>query len=255
MTSLLKDILQDVYILTLNRPAKLNAFDEALLNSLSEALREAEHNPNIRVILIQASGSDFSAGADLNWMNRMREFSEAENQADALKFASILQQLYDCPKPVIALVQGRSFGGGIGLIAAADIAIASTEARFCFSELNLGLVPAVISPYVIKAIGERKASALFLSTEIFDAKEAVQIGLIHRALSPDTFAQYGLELAKRIALQSQEANIEAKALVRRVAGQAISTSLLEDTAKLIAKLRVSDQAQARLQQFLNRSTG
>jgi methylglutaconyl-CoA hydratase len=255
MDSLLTEQHEHIYILTLNRVEKRNAFDDALLEQLNKALHHAETTSDIRVVVIKANGHHFSAGADLNWMKRMVTLSETENRADALRFAHILHKLYQCPKPTIALVHGASYGGGIGLIAACDIAIAADNATFCFSEVTLGLVPAVISPYVIKAIGERAAKALFLSAKVFTATHAAQVQLIHHCVPSEHLSTYGLTCAQRIATFSPQAVEEAKALARHVSTQPINDSLLTHTAELIAKLRVSPEAQDALHLFIKQSHG
>ena len=255
MDSLLTEQHEHIYTLTLNRVEKRNAFDDELLEQLYQALCHAEKTPDIRVVMIKANGHHFSAGADLNWMKRMVTLSEADNRADALRFAQILHKLYQCPKPTLALVHGATYGGGIGLIAACDIAIAADNATFCFSEVTLGLVPAVISPYIIKAIGERAANALFLSAEVFNATQAAALHLVHHCVAKDSLGTYARTYAQRIAGFSPQALAAAKALVRHASSQPINDALLTHTAELIAKLRVSPEAQDALNSFIKQSLG
>ncbi len=168
--------------LTLNRPEVHNAFDDQLIAELTARLRELDHTADVRVVVLAGNGKSFSAGADLNWMKRMAGFSEGENLRDAVALADLLHTLRALTKPTIARVQGAAYGGGVGLVAACDIAVASLAASFSLSEVRLGLIPAVISPYVIAAIGERQARRYFLTAERFDAQEALRIGLVHVAV-------------------------------------------------------------------------
>ena len=169
MSDVLSELQEHVLLITLNRIKKHNAFDDTLLNDLQLILDHAQDNQQVRVIILKSNGRHFSAGADLAWMQRMATFSEEENLADAKRLAHLMYSLYNSKKPTIAMVQGAAMGGGAGLVAACDVAIASHTAHFCFSEVKLGLIPAVISPYVIKAIGARAATSLFMSAELFDA--------------------------------------------------------------------------------------
>lgn len=253
MSDLLTEQHTNVLIITLNRVDKQNAFDDALLNSLQLILDEAINNPLVRVIILKSNGKHFSAGADLHWMQRMANFSEEENLNDAMGLAYLMRTLHECPKPVIAVVQGAAFGGGAGLAAACDIVIAATTARFCFSEVKLGLIPAVISPYVVKAIGERAAKWLFMSAEIIDAPTAKQLNLVHYCLEEDKLWSFAFDYAHQIASLAPEAVIACKSLVNTVANQPITDDLVAKTASLIAKKRVSPEGQQGLQAFLNKT--
>lgn len=255
MRKILSEQIEHVCIITLHNSEKHNAFDDELLAQLDQALDHALEHPDIRIIVLQANGRHFSAGADLAWMQRMVTMTEAENHADALKFAQIIHKLYQSPKPTIALVQGATYGGGIGLIAACDIAFATEQARFCFSEVTLGLIPAVISPYVIQAIGARMANALFLSAEIFYAPQAQAMHLIHNLVPEAELHTAGLAHAKALSLMPNQALCQAKALVRHVQGHPIDAALIQHTATCIAQIRVSMEAQNALHLFLNRSPG
>lgn len=252
MQNLITEIQDKILYITFNRSDKHNAFDEHFLAELQLVLDEASLNQSIRVIVLKGAGKHFSSGADLNWMKRMAEYSEAENLKDAEILAKVLSTLYNFPKPTIAMVHGLSFGGGAGLVAAADIAIAATNAEFCFSEVKLGLIPAVISPYVIKAIGARAASWLFISTEKFTAERAYELNLVQYITKEEELSLFSHNLAKKIANLPPEAVLEAKALVKKVADKPIDESLQQMTALWIAKKRGSSEAQLGLQAFLNK---
>lgn len=254
MRKLLAEQQDQIFLITLNNPDKHNAFDDELLKQLDEALDHALQHPDIRVILLQAQGRHFSAGADLAWMQRMVTMSEADNQADALKFAKTLQKLYQSSKPTIALAQGATYGGGIGLLAACDTVFASEQAKFCFSEITLGLIPAVISPYIIQAIGAKMALSLFLSAEIFDAHQAQNMQLVQRIVPEADLHSVGFDYTQRISQMPPQAVLQAKALIRQQIPK-IDSNLIEDTAKWIAQIRVSKEAQNALHLFLNRSAG
>jgi len=254
MSDLLSEIQDRVLLITLNRIAKHNAFDNTLLADLQLLLDEAENNQNVRVIVLKANGRHFCAGADLAWMKRMAAFSEEENQADATVLARVMYTIYQSSKPTLAMIQGAAFGGGAGLVAACDIAIAADNAQFCFSEVKLGLIPAVISPYVIKAIGERAATWLFTSAEPFDAKRALELQLVQRCVPEEELLTYTLDYAQQIAQLAPLAVGEAKSLVRQVAGVPINEALVRTTADLIAKKRVSAEGQRGLQAFINKET-
>lgn len=252
MTDLLTELQDHVLCITLNRVSKRNAFDDTLLTALYDSLEKAAVNALVHVILLKANGSDFSAGADLNWMQRMVHYTEAENSADALILARLMHTLHHHPKPTIAMVQGAAIGGGAGLVAACDIAIAADTARFRFSEVTLGLIPAVISPYVIKAMGERVALNLFLSAETFDAQRAYHLNLIHHCVPEDTLLSFTIDYAKQLANLPPLALIATKSLVHQVANRPITDDLIQQTARLIAKQRISPEAQHGLKTFLGK---
>ena len=254
MNALLSELDQHVFLITLNRVEKHNAFDDEILLELQCLLDEAIANPDVRVILLKASGKHFCAGADLGWMKRMASFSEAENIADAQVLARVMHTLYHAPKPTIAMVQGAAFGGGAGLVAACDVAIASTSAHFCFSEVKLGLIPAVISPYVIQSIGEKAAAWLFMSAEPFDAPRALELNLVQKCVEDEKLLSYALEFARKMARLPTQAVCAAKSLVRDVSGRPIDEALQHLTARLIAAQRITSDAQIRLHAFLNKDT-
>ena len=236
----------------LDRPELHNAFDAALVAGLTEALERLAADASIRVVILEGEGASFSAGADLNWMRGMASASEAENRDDALALARLMRTLDALPRPTIARVHGAAFGGGVGLVACCDIAIGVPEAKFGLTESRLGLLPAVISPYVIAAIGPRQARRWFASAEIFDADTACRIGLLHdvvNATALDTAIQRQVDLLLKAG---PVAAAGAKALVRRVAAGADGARIDADNADLIAALRVSPEGQEGIAAFLDK---
>lgn len=252
MAELLVEQQHQVAILTFNRPSKHNALNESLLYALQNALEQALADPQIRVIVLKAKGKHFSAGADLSWMQNMVDYSEEENIKDALILARVLHTLHNSTKPTIAMIQGTAFGGGVGLVAACDIAIAADSAQFCFSEVKLGLVPAVISPYVIKAIGERAAKWLFMTAEMFDAPRAQALQLIHYCIAEQELEPYTLSYAEKISQLAPQAVSDCKTLIASVLGKTINEQLLLDTATIIAKKRISPEGQIGLKAFFKK---
>ena len=240
--------------LSLNRPQIHNAFDDALIAALTNALVATDADPDVRAVVLSGNGSCFSAGADLNWMRRMAGASEQENREDSLRLARLVRTLQFLSKPTIARVNGAAYGGGVGLVACCDIAIGVDTAKFALSEVKLGLVPAVISPYVIAAIGLREARRLFITGEVFDAATAVRIGLLHAAV-PATELDEAIErqlylLAKAGPLAQRE----AKQLALRIGGAELAQAERIDAtnAELIARLRVSAEGQHGLAAFLDK---
>jgi methylglutaconyl-CoA hydratase len=240
--------------ITLDRPQVHNAFDDALITELTETLRALDRDAHVRAVVLSGAGSTFSAGADLNWMRAMASASEAENHADALRLATLMRTLDELGKPTLARVNGAAYGGGVGLIACCDIAIGVPAAKFALSEVKLGLVPAVISPYILVAIGTRQARRLFLSGEVFDAAEAQRIGLLH-AVVPGGELDAALERQLHwLAKGGPRAQVEAKALLRRCAHDSSCNATEVDAANaaLIARLRVSPEGQEGVQAFLDK---
>ena len=254
MSDLLSELCDKIFIITFNRIDKHNAFDDTFLNQLQQTLDDAIANPEVRIIVLKAHGKHFSAGADLAWMQRMAQFTEEENVQDAMILARVMNTLYQCPKPTIAVVQGAAYGGGVGLVAACDIAIAANTARFCFSEVKLGLIPAIISPYIIKAIGERAAKWLFMTAETFDAEQAKALQLLQYCVSEEELWPFALNYAHKIAQLAPQAVVDCKSLVAQVSEQGIDEHLLQETATLIAKKRVSKEGQQGLNAFLAKQT-
>lgn len=238
--------------LRLDRAELHNAFDAGLIATLTAALAEAGADPDVRVVVLEGGGASFSAGADLNWMRGMAAASEAENYADSLALAGLMRTLDELPKPTIARVHGAAFGGGIGLVACCDIAIGVPEAKFGLTESKLGLLPAVISPHVIAAIGSRNARRYFATAEIFDAAEALRIGLLHQVVPGD---QLDAVVQRQVALLLKAgpiASASAKRLVRDVAAHADGAKHDAENAALIARLRVSPEGQEGLAAFLDK---
>jgi len=247
---------QDHHVLyiTFNRIHKHNAFDQAFLQALQILLHQAEQNDSIRVIVFKANGPHFCAGADLVWMQTMAQRTQAENQADAEILARVMYTLHHSTKATIAMVHGAAFGGGAGIVAACDIALAEPSAHFCFSEVKLGLIPAVISPYVIKAIGERAATWLFMSAETLNAERAQQLQLIQHIIPSDILLSTTQSYAKKLSRMPPDALKASKALVRLISQKTIDQSLQTLTASLIAEKRVSVEGQRGIQAFLNQQT-
>ncbi|QJR14960.1 enoyl-CoA hydratase/isomerase family protein [Usitatibacter palustris] len=240
-------------LVTLNRPERHNAFDDALINDLTEALRSMEAEDSVRAIVISGAGPSFSAGADLDWMKRAAGYSKDENQRDAMALGALMRTLDHLRKPTIARVHGAAIGGGVGLVACCDIAVSLSTAQFGFSEVKLGLIPAVISPYVIAAVGARSARRYFLTGERFDAAEAYRIGLVH------DLAQDEADLDEKIGniidammLAGPVAQREAKDLIRAVANRPMHSEILQDTAERIAKIRTSPEGREGIAAFLEK---
>ena len=250
--SLLVDKKNGIGRVTLNRPDVRNAFDDALIASLTTAFDELNRDATVKVVILAGNGPAFCAGADLNWMKRMAGYSYDENLRDAGALADMLATLDGLDKPTIARVHGPAFAGGTGLVAACDIAVGTPEAKFCFSEAKLGLSPATISPYVMRAIGARAASRYFLTAEVFDAAEALRIGMLS-ALVPAAELDATIEgLARHLLDGGAEALARIKDLIRQVAGRPIDDALKSDTARRIAEIRVSTEGKEGIAAFLEK---
>jgi methylglutaconyl-CoA hydratase len=236
----------------LNRPEVRNAFNETVIAELAHAFASFGAEPGVRAIVLAAHGAAFCAGADLNWMKKMAGYSDAENHADALVLASMLRTIYECPKPTVARVHGACYAGGMGLVAACDIVVASTAAEFCLSEVKLGLIPATISPYVIKAMGEQAARRYFLTAERFTASEAYRIGFAHELVPEEVLDKQVNLLTRALISNSPNAVKQAKRLVRDIAGRPIDDAVLADTAERIASIRASDEGREGVRSFLEK---
>jgi methylglutaconyl-CoA hydratase len=239
-------------LLTLERPQVHNAFDAQLISELTQALSALSLDPECRQLVLTGRGASFSAGADLNWMQAQLQASEADNVQDARQLAQLMRTLAFFPKSTIARVNGPAYGGGVGLIACCDMAISAADARFGLTETKLGLVPAVISPYVIDAIGTRNALRYFQTAEVFDAPRAMSIGLVHDIVAPEHLDAAVNTLLKHLRQAGGNAVKEAKKLVQRVVGASFEEQMFldEENAHLIAKLRVSAEGQEGLSAFL-----
>lgn len=239
---------------TLNRPELRNAFDDALIAALAKALRELEADAEVRAVVLAGNGPAFCAGADLNWMKRMAGYGYEQNLADAEALAAMLKSLDRLSKPTIARVHGPAFAGGVGLVAACDIAIgAAPGAEFCLTEVKLGLSPATISPYVVRAMGERAARRYFLSGERFDAAEAHRLGLLSATASPEQLDAAVEAMLAQLVAGGPQAHAKIKDLVAAVArGGPVSDALVADTAKRIAEIRVSPEGREGIASFLEK---
>ncbi len=253
MTNPLLNIRQGpVARLRMNRPMIHNAFDAMLIAALTGALNALAADDSVRVVVLEGAGASFSAGADLHWMRGMAAAGEEENRVDSLALARLMRTLDELPKPTIARVQGAAFGGGVGLVACCDIAIGAREAKFGLTESKLGLLPAVISPYVIDAIGTRQARRWFATAEIFGARQARKMGLLHEVVEE---ADLDAAVDQQVSLLLKAgplAAAQAKALIRRVASHTDGARHDADNAALIARLRVSPEGQEGLSAFLDK---
>lgn len=238
--------------LRLNRPALHNAFDASLIAVMGGELERLANDDGVRVVVLEGAGASFSAGADLNWMRGMAAAGERENRDDSLALARLMRLLDELPKPTIARVHGAAFGGGVGLVACCDIAIGAEGAKFGLTESRLGLLPAVISPYVIAAIGARQARRWFATAEVFDAAQAARIGLLHEVVAADAL---DAAVDRQVALLLKAgpiASAQAKTLVRGVAWRHDRDAVDAANADLIARLRVSPEGQEGLSAFLDK---
>ena len=238
---------------TLNRPQLHNAFDEALIQGLADAFAALGEDAAVRVVLLTGAGKSFSAGADLNWMQRASTYDEERNRADARALELMLRTIDECPKPVVALVNGAAIGGGVGLVAACDIALAADGAVFATSEVRLGILPAVIAPFVVRAIGPREARRWFLTAERFGAEEARRIGLVHEVVAADQLEARGAAMVAELLKGGPEAIAEAKRLVQLVRTMPQGGSILaEATVAMIAERRASDEGKEGIGAFLEK---
>ena len=235
----------------MNRPDRKNAFDADLISALSEAFETLRGAEGVRVVFLRGAGGTFSAGADLEWMRAAVERSESDNREDAYAMAHMLKQLWDLPALTVALVEGGAFGGGAGMAAACDMAIATADARFSFSEVKLGLIPATVSPYVVAATGPRAARGLFATGQAFDAEHALRIGLISEVVADaHALAAAKTRIAAWIQACAPGAVADAKQLAFDVYAREIDHGLMEETAKRIAQARVSGEGQEGVRAFL-----
>ncbi len=243
-----------VATIKLNRPQVHNAFDEHLIADLTDTLKSISDNDSINVVILASEGKNFSAGADLNWMRRMADYDEEENRQDALRLAELLRTLNELNKPTIARVQGAVFGGGVGLVACCDIAVASNNSTFSLSEVLLGLVPATISPYVIAAIGARAARRYFLSGERFSAQEALRLNLVHELSDPEIIDETIDEIVDALNQGGSHAQATTKQLIASVTGRPIDDDLNQRTASVIAQIRAGDEGREGVTAFFEKRT-
>ena len=244
---------EGVAFVTMNRPAQRNAFNAELIAALHEAFETLHGAEHVRVVFLRGEGGFFSAGADLEWMREAAEWSEADNKDDALQMARMLKSLWDIPALTVALVEGGGFGGGAGLAAACDMAVAVADAKFSFSEVKLGLIAATISPYVVGAIGPRNARGLFATGRVFDAAHAEKVGLITETVADGAALDAAIaRISTEIMACAPGAVADSKTLVEDVAFQEIDHGLMEETAKRIARARVSEEGQEGVRAFLEK---
>ena len=237
---------------TLNRPEVRNAFNAELIAALATAFEDLSKRDDLRVVVLGASGKAFCAGADLNWMRAMADYSWEQNQADAKKLADMLWTLYQCPVPIVGRVQGDCYAGGMGLAAVCDVLLASDNVTFCLSEARLGLSPATISPYVVRAMGEQQARRYFVTAERFSAKQAQAMGLVHEVCAADELDAKVAQMVDVLVANGPKAARACKKLVRDVAGVPIDEPLRIETARRIADIRASDEGKEGLQSFLQK---
>lgn len=251
--SIITEVDDSVGILTLNKAERHNAFDELLIDEVISGLLELEADPRARVVVVSSTGKNFCAGADLNWVRRAATCGAPENLRDARELARLLSTLNEFSKPTIARVQGPAYGAGIGLIAACDIAVATYDTLFALTDVKLGLIPAVVCPYVVAAIGERYARRYLLSAERFSAAEAYRIGLVHEIVPGDDELDEAIgEIIDNLLKNGPQAQAECKALIRLVAGQPIDEAVGEETAQCITRVRASAEGREGLAAFLEK---
>jgi methylglutaconyl-CoA hydratase len=245
--------LEGAATVMLNRPGRRNAFDADLISALSEAFETLHGAEGVRVVFLRGAGGMFSAGADLDWMRAAAERTESDNREDAMAMAVMFKRLWDLPALTVALVEGGAFGGGAGLAAACDLAVATRDAKFAFSEVRLGLIPAVISPYVVNAIGPRNARQLFATARLFDAAYAERIGLVTEVVADAAALGAAHDrIAAEVMACAPDALAEAKRLVADVTGRHLDHDLMELTARRIAAARVGEEGQEGVRAFLER---
>ncbi|GBU15477.1 enoyl-CoA hydratase [Polaromonas sp.] len=241
-----------VLTITLSRPDVRNAFNSEVIADITAAFQDAASRADVRAVVLAAEGTAFCAGADLNWMRRMADYTRPENLADAAQLAEMLRVLYACPKPTIARIQGDVYAGGMGLVAACDMAVSVDSAYFCLSEVKLGLIPATISPYVIRAMGARAAQRYFLTAERFDAHEAQRIGFVHEVVAAEQLDAKVTELTHALLSASPNAVRSCKTLLHEVAGREINAPLIALTVEGIADIRSSSEGREGVQAFLQK---
>ena len=251
-TAIRTDVQGHVATVTLVRPEVRNAFNDEVIAELSQAFTTLGDDARVRAIVLAAEGPAFCAGADLNWMRRMADYTREENLRDAAQLAFMLRTIYECPKPTIARVQGDVYAGGMGLVAACDMAVSVDTAHYCLSEVKLGLIPATISPYVIRAMGPRAAHRWFLTAERFGAAEAHRIGFVHEVVSAERLDATVAELLKALTSASPNAVRACKKLVMDVAEREINAGLIAATVQGIADIRASDEGKEGVQSFLQK---
>lgn len=239
--------------ITMNRPDVHNAFNEQVIHQMTEAFEAAGGDDTVRAVILRGNGKSFSAGGDLNWMRRLADYSFDQNVADAMGLGTLLRIINTLPKPTIALVQGNAFGGGVGLTACCDIAIAEEGTQFCLSEVKIGLIPSIIEPYVIAAIGVRQARRYSLTAERFDAAAAMRIGLIHEVVPQGQLDAAATKIIAALWEGSPAAQARGKKLILEITNSKIDDALIRFTAETIAEARASTEGKEGLSAFLNKT--
>ena len=252
MAALLISQQGSVLTIALNRPEVRNAFNDEVIQELTIAFRAVGDRTDVRAVVLASSGPAFCAGADLNWMRRMADYTRAENVADAAALAEMLRAIYACPQPTVARIQGDVYAGGVGLVAACDIAVSIDSATYCLSEVKLGLIPATISPYVIRAMGARTAHRYFLTAERFDAAEAHRIGFVHAVVPGNQLDAKVDEIVQNLICAGPAAVKACKSLLHEVAEQEIDDALIVRTVDAIAEIRTSPEGREGVQSFLQK---
>lgn len=251
--NLITEVDGGVGIVTLNRADRHNAFDDQTIVELIDVMAAMESNPDVRVVVLSSTGTSFSAGADLKWMQRAALQGPEENLRDARNLAEMLRRIAQLPKPTIARVQGNAYGGGVGVIAACDIAIATFDAQFALTEVKLGIIPSAIGPHVIAAIGERCARRYMLTAERFSAAESYRIGLVHEIVADAAVLDEAVgQVVDSLLKNGQRAIAECKAMIGAIVGRPLSDELIEETAQRIARIRATDEAREGMAAFLER---
>lgn len=251
--TVLYGVSNGVATITLNRPELHNAFNEIVIGELTRFFEKAGEDKSVRVVVLRGNGKSFSAGGDLNWMRRMADYTYQQNVNDAMRLGTLLKTMNTLPKPTIALVQGNAFGGGVGLTACCDIAIAEEGAQFCLSEVRIGLIPSIIAPYVMAAIGSRQARRYFMTAERFDAHAAERIGLVHEVYPKGALDQALDMIVTAILDGAPQAQARGKKLILGITGHAIDDKMIQHTVEQIAEARASDEGKEGLSAFLNKS--
>jgi methylglutaconyl-CoA hydratase len=252
MKHLQLEVTDLVATVTLNRPDVRNAFNDEVIAEVTDCFNALALQEGVRCIVLAANGTAFCAGADLNWMRSMADYTHQQNLADASRLAAMMRTVYACPKPTIVRIQGDVYAGGMGLVAACDMAVSVDTANFCLSEVRLGLVPSTISPYVVRAMGARAAHRYFLTAERFNAAEALRIGFVHEVVAADALDAKVAELSRALVNAGPDAVKLCKKLVQDVVGHAITPELINMTIASIADVRVSPEGREGLQSFLQK---
>jgi|SRR5690606_5415949 len=249
--NLLTEIENGIATFTLNRPEVHNAFDEALIAELTEAYTNAGADDSVRAIVLQARGVSFCAGGDLGWMRRMADYSAEENLQDARGLAALMQIVDECPKPTLARVQGNAFAGALGLLACSDIVVAVVDAQFAITEVRIGLIPAVISPYLVRAMGARQARRYFLTAERFSARQAEQLGLVHEVVVAENL---DIAIGRHLRALTAAGPEALRATKRLLAGvdRPLCNEVIDDTAARIAAIRATPEAREGIAAFFDK---